>query len=756
MSINLTVGTNAPILLNTLTDLENAVESNLSLGSEFASHLDRPISSLPPGVDNTAIQYASGNLIWKPGDFTFTLSGGMTGKLSVIASGSLFSYTDGFATEVSTGLTTSTGASPAKSISVPADTAFVRIELDCSIQGGISGNFTSGIYGVSDSANTSDTFSVACYKRCAPADLLKDAIAAAFSDFVLPLHSRTLTNLKAGDYLHYNFNASLQLGLGASIGIDKVLYAGQYKADIPGTANAVVVNASVKSEVQAGAKLAFSFGYTGSFESLLWKDSATSGHLHLYRSDMQDTNLGVDLGLTLTSDPAASASVMTSQLGSFLSGLLPAPLRSAFNNSVWTRASSEIAKYVADANNRVSGWLKPLKQSQATLGVAIQKTSQKFLLMDYTFDLAAPAFAFGWNAVIDGKLVDALETPNGGISIAIGSGFENFYAEKTSVSLNLFGKLTAQWSSAIIANSSLIYAGNNIFHLITNEGRELLSQVNNGKREIDLYFAAELDLTVNTQSLETANLHCFLRATNNPAFGGYIAKFLGLTTTGSDNAALVKSVAALAARANTTQSLHLVFAPSAYGRLGFSAIPRHPGDDTTSDRKNYAAFVLACRQLLATPPSNFSYSGQSSYQQWSNWNIASVNDWPAPDGAVPDRSRSFINLNSAVANEELNEAFPGQIAQTFGYAFKAASDFMNLCAALKHLSGAEAAVNPRDWNSFVTSLKSIIGNDVSPDFISPTVLALTRLCAASLADSVVGPVQGLPDQSSIMVTMTYS
>jgi hypothetical protein len=128
MSISLTVGSGDPISLDNLTDLKSASNSLLKLGSEFAAYLNKPISALPTSAQSTSIQYASGNQSWSPGPLTFTLSGGVTGKISVITSGALFNYTDGFATEV-----------------VPAGIAYVCVELDFQIAGGISGSYTSGI-----------------------------------------------------------------------------------------------------------------------------------------------------------------------------------------------------------------------------------------------------------------------------------------------------------------------------------------------------------------------------------------------------------------------------------------------------------------------------------------------------------------------------------------------------------------------------------------------------------------------------------
>ena len=135
MSISLAIGSDRPLLVSSLTDLENAARSDLNLGSEFTNQLDKPISNLPAALSSTSIQYSGGNQSWKVGDFTFALSRGVSGKVSVITSGDLFSYTDGFATKMATGLNLTRNANPTASVSVPSNTAFVCIDLDLSIQG---------------------------------------------------------------------------------------------------------------------------------------------------------------------------------------------------------------------------------------------------------------------------------------------------------------------------------------------------------------------------------------------------------------------------------------------------------------------------------------------------------------------------------------------------------------------------------------------------------------------------------------------
>ncbi len=755
MSVRLSIASEAPIPVDKLTDLEKAVDkgpTELVLGVEFAGHLDQSISTLPGGI-STSIQYSSGNQCWKLGDFSFTLSGGVTGKLSVITSGKLLSYTDDLPTEAVFGAAPTTKKDDAKSIPVPPGAAYIGLEMDFQIQGGISATITEGIYGVCGSVNSKDTFTIAFYKRCNPADKLRDGIAAAFSDFVLPLHAETLGNLKVGDYLHHNFNGNLQVGLGASIGYDKLFYAGQYKADIPDTAGALKLTMSTKDEFQAGAKLAFQLEYAGTFEALLWKDAANAGRLHLYRSQTQDASLGLNLGVTLVGDPKACVTAISSQLHDCFKQVV-GRLGNSFDSKVWPKAAPEIGDCVSEANSKIAGWLKPVQQAQATLDFAIEKTNQTFLLMDYSFDLTASAYATAWGAAIAGKYIDALQTPNGGVGIAVGSGLEKFYEKKTSVTLNLFGKLSAAWTDAIISNSSLVYAGNNVFHLMADVGRSSLYQLNKSKREIDIYFAAQADLESGTTKLGTIDLHVMLSATDNGAFGKYIAGFLQLLTSGPDAAAMVKAIDALAAQAKTTQVLQIILPPATYARLQSSTIAKGRPDDQTKDQFNYAAFASACSDLNFSQPSNFA---SLTYGVWSNWNIACNDQWPAPAGSVPNR-RELGDIPNGVAQLQLQSPEPGVSPDSIGYALHAGSDFMNFCEDLKNLAQAKAVEGDLDsWNQLVDELKSIIENDVSPYFIAPTSLALARLCAAGAPPSEVkGPAPGCADKNSIAVTLTYS
>jgi hypothetical protein len=740
--------------LNSLTDLENlASPTLLKLGSEFVAYLNQPLSSLPAALSGTSVQYTGGSPTWTPGPITFTLSGGVSGKVSVITTGDLLTYTGGFPTQVVLGA--APAANPNSSATIPAapNTAYVVLELDFQISGGLSGSYTSGIYGVSTATTAAASITVAFYKACDPATTLQAAVAQAFESFVLPLHPNTLNNLKVGDYLFYNFNASLQLGLGASVGLDKVFYAGQFTSQIPSTAGAVCISAGIQPEIQAGAQLAFSYDYTGTFEILLWREASNKAHLHLYRSKIQDTSLGLNLGITLTAGASASLAVTTTQLQNTLTQALPSALQAPFTSNVLTPGQQEVDKYVGDLNSRVSSWLSPVNNQKCSLDLAIEHTSDRFLLTNYTIDLTQP-YQSAWNDMVAGKFLDAMRTQGSGVSLDVGSGLENIYNTTSSVKLNLFGALSATWTSSIVSNSSLIYAGNNTFHLITNEGRDVLTLINGSKREISIYFSAEVDVSQTNAALPAINLNVMLQAANNSGFGAYIGNIVGLLASGQMGAALASSVKTLASRASSTETLHLVISPAAYAQLQASTIAHGKPDNENLDIPNYNAFAQACGQLFTEQPANFQWNGNPlTYDIWRNSNIASNDEWPAPAGALPDRTSS-AGYNSS-AQSQLQGVFPGIGIAGNGvyFCFVSAGRFMNFCADLKSLH-AGGSINLGNWNDLVTQLEKIMRKDVTPYFIAPTALALANLCGG-VPRAISGPAPNLPSGNAIAVTVTY-
>lgn len=193
------------------------------------------------------------------------------------------------------------------------------------------------------------------------------ALQAAFAGFVLPLHSQTYHNLQPGDYLFHQFNATLNLGFGASYGLNQVLFSGQYAGDINAVPGGPTLNTSANLQVQAGATLSAGFKCTGSFEALLWKTSGTTGRFHLYKNNVTDKYFNLGATVSVIADPTVNISA--GNLQNLAGAVLPG-------------TTGEV----------VGDLLSGQARGKTSLQLAIDDTNSSFLLTDFTFDLTQSGF----------------------------------------------------------------------------------------------------------------------------------------------------------------------------------------------------------------------------------------------------------------------------------------------------------------------------------------------------------------------------
>lgn len=758
MSITIQVGNDNSnsLQINSLTDLQNGADTLLRLADSAIADLNQPVSKL---VSNGQIQvsYVSGNNQWTVGNFTFGLSGGVTGSLSIKGPGSdLITYTQKFPTTIGDGLDETTDPNATGKISVPNGQYFLVLELDLTLAANAAANVNIGSVGISGSVGTSDTFAVRFAKNIKGETLFRDALVAAVQSFVLPLHPNTYQNLQVGDYLYHQFNATLNLGFGATLGLDKVFFSGQYKADIPSTPAAPSVNASGKVEVKVGATLGATFKYTGSFETMLWKTDNKTGRLHLYRNRTTDSNFNIGATVTVIADPKLSIS--GGSVSSLAAAVLPGGTGSVVSNLLGSKAQPEVDKWVNEAQTKVNSWLQPFQQGKTALQLAIESTNSSFLLTDFTFDLSNSGFFAAWADATSGDFAGALSIPNAGVSLDAGSGLENFHTTKTSITFNLFGKFAAEWDNATINNYSIIYAGNNVFHLIEIIGRQSLSSVNKSGREIDLYFAAEATSDAGKLTLGEIDLHALLKATTNRSFGNSIASVISKVATGADASAVVKQVLASIQAGNSTQTLHVVFKPSAYGKLAFSVVNNGKPFDESQDELNYQVFAQACSQIQSNSPANFSISKplDLDYARWRTWSIAATNDYPPPSGSAPNRRHQGNWLGSQVQTFITEQISTSTTWQVISYALEAARDFLNLSEDLTKLAKVTDGPAAPTWASIVGDLSAIVNNDLNVDFLAPMAFALSMwLEQGGTLPSLEGPAPSTAQEPAIVVTLTY-
>lgn len=759
MSISLTIGTNAPLNFSdvNLADLKNAASTaDLHLGKEFVQYLDGPISAVPDNLGSALLNESVGNQTWKPGSgpLTFTLSGSVSGGITIVQCGTLLSYTDSFPT-MGSGLGATQNSCNTQTINAAPNTSYVCLQLQCCLNVAAAATYTTGPYGVCANGSVASTITIAFYKAVAPDTPLHQAIEQAFRDFVFPLHPQTLKNLKVGDYLHYTFNAKLQLSIGASVNVPAFNYAGQGAHDILG--GAVTGQAGINLGIQAGVKATFCCDYGGTFETLLWLSDSTHAQFHLYRSKTQTVGLDVNATLCISANTTQTATVSAQVAVDAITKSLSPSIQGGMNTML-QKCQPQVNNWTTEVNNKVACWLKPFESTNSSLDAAITRTSDTFILCDYTIDLTQN-YASAWTAMTQGRFYDALATPNSGLSLSTGSGLEAIYKKTASLTINLFGKLNEQWTDNLISNAEFIYAGNNIFHLNVDTGRQLLANINGHRSEIDLYFAACADLTQQTQPITDVNLHITLQSNNDGKFGNFLSVIMSHLATDATSVALAAAIEASSKQPNTTQSLHFIFAPGAYANIQASNLAARPFNDAI-DQGNYQAFTSACGALSAfspynSPPAGFTFDNQPlSYNIWAACNIA-YNDQPG--GTSNPNRRSPGGVGGTNVATELNNFFSSLDNGTvslISYAFASAAEFMNLCDDLHQLATQPLEANASTWDSAIKTLQKIIKNDVSTDYIPPTGLALAHLCGVA-PSTISGPATNLGAAPCIGVTLTF-
>ena len=744
MALNVTIaGVAIPTNLAALKSFPNNLNLAFSLDSTFSALLGDTLEDVPSSAATSTVTYTSPSASWNPegGPVTFGLSGGVTGTLAIVTSGSLLSYTDGL------------DSPQTKTVPVPANTAYLSLTLNFNISANVAGKYSGGAYGVTAALSIADSYSITWSKAFLPTTLVSDALAEVFESFVLPFHVETLNQMNFNDYLLYEFDGNLHLSFGAYVGLDQVLYAGQSTADVLNAFDSPLATLSVSTEptVEFGANLSFSYQYATLFQALLSKLDGAA-RLHLYRSDNATSSTNLTAGLTFDANitasinaqkAAAQASVVDAAGGTGV----PAGTAEALK-SVLEAGSTEIDKYVSEVNDKLSSWLNRSNGIKANLEVAIETSGARTILAAYDFDLNSAAYPAAWKFAINGDFVEAFQA--GSLSLEVGSGLEESYQSRTTFSCNFFDLWSMSTWSQFSSKVTLVYAGNNVFHLVANVGRTTQTTVVGAMRSLDFYFAASSD--VNTGGLVSnvdIELHINLTAQDDPKAAVSIATMLSAIEAGPTSDALARSMHAFVASSpQGTVQLQVTIPSSAYAKINCD--PYSNGKPLTTstynDAQNYVAFAQAADDLQAWPlPILFPGAAlpTQGFKAWSTLNLTmndAINRLNTfyPIGTWPP---SFPDLDSGSQSLVI-------------YSLTACQTFMNFCADLQRLiASTDVTSAGTNWNSLVNLITSTIKNDVNVDFARPTALAVIRLFGSS-AMTVTGPTWVAVPQSHFAVTLT--
>ena len=706
-----------------------------SLDGTLQLLLNATLAQVPADKSKTSVSYTSPAVSWTPGPVTFGLQGGVSGALEVLLAGNLVTYTDGLETQTQ------------QTISVPANTAYLRLTMNFNLSGNAAANWSGGAYGVKSALDGSATYAITFAKAFAPTTKVIDALGAVFTGFVLPFHKDTLVQMQAGDVLLHEFDGNLHLAFGAYAGFDKVLYAGQSSADVLKVAGNPLATIAGKAspEVKADVALDFKCQYAARFESLLSKLDGAA-RLHLFKSSKATTTGTLSAGLKFDGNAFASVTGHQDKLAASLvtaAGGAATPAGIALQAAL-NAAAPEVAKYLAEANDKLTAWVNKANGLQSNLQVAIESTRSRTLLAGYTFDLTHAALAQAWTAAVGGDFRAAFAT--GAVALDVGSGLEQDYQRKTSCALNVFNLWHWTSWSQFSQTMKLVYAGGGRFHLSANVGRTTETTDQGTMRSIEFYFAVEADMLASAAlSGLDVDLHINLTATGQPKEAAKIAMVLGAMHAGAAADALYHSMQGFASSKTGTAQL-LITVPMAAIRLVNRDLPG--SGSTVFDKANWDAFVGAANDLQAWDP-NITSGNLARLQQYSSWvdlNSSSGQDKPNrtsfPESPWPD---DFPQVSEGEQNLARFSMLAGQ-------------SFMNFCAALYDLvRAADVASTSVTWQSFVTELNKAVSRSVGVDFIRPTALAVLRLCLQGPPPPVVtvaGPASAAVPAEHFVVTIS--
>ncbi len=704
------------------------------LDSALSKFLDSRLDTVPAGACASHVSYGSPAASWNPGGgpVLFGLQGGASGGLQIVQSGTLVTYMDGV-------------ASPEpRTIEVPAGSVSLVLTLNFNISANAAATYSGGAYGVKAALDSTETYAVTYFKAFPPETTVREAVATIFKGFVLPLHMDTLAQMDEGDYLLHAFDGNLHVAFGAYAGLQKVLYAGQASVDVVkafGSPLATVL-ARTRPTVGVGAELSFSFAYESHFEALLSRAGGTAT-MHLFRSSKETTGGALKAGLIFDGNTKASIAMTTDTVReTVVAAVGGAGSAGGFAVGELVKAASgEVGKYVTEVDDKLASWLNRANGLQTNLEVAIEATHSRLVLAAYSFDLGSPELADGWKAAMGGDLVAAMKSA--AVTLEVGSGLEKEYRQKTSFDVNFFHLWKFETWSDYAAKTSMVYAGNNVFHLQAQIGRTVQTESMGAMHSMDLYFTADADSDADAQngaiSAPHVNLQIELTAQKDARAMGAIATMLSAMGAGPVAEGLARDLRAFVTRSGQgTAQLRVTIPPAAYRRINCDAYANgKPGTTSTSnDELNWKTFAQAADDLEAWPLRDMSTVSLQNllflktFAAWEELNVA------ATGGSAPNRLQTGNTWQWPSGFPQVDNGSRTLIAYSMG----AGQAFMNFCEAV-HLLACTQDVDAAGatWNGVVGLITEAAKKDVNVDFLRPAALALVRLCGTA-ATVVSGPV----------------
>jgi hypothetical protein len=629
-------------------------------------------------------------------------------------------------------------------VTVPDGRYYLSIGLECSLAVAAGAQWSGGNFGVSGNISTDDRFRVANHCWVLPSTTLRDAVVQAFSSFVLPFHSASISGMPDGNYIDFEFAGNLALGFGVTYGFSGLLLAGrsngEVKASFGTPIGKAVVTAAPSFQVAAGFKLNYS--HSDFFRVIAGRnaDATRNGAtLYLFRQDASTLSTTETFGITLNAGVQfqTDAAKLKSEIGKVTQkylGAAAAPLGD--------RLASAADSLAGAINSSVNKLLAKGDGHKIELELIQSRTKAHTALFIYDFDFTQSGIE-AYDCAMRGDYATAMTMP--GAQLDPRSFIEQTYLQSAGLTLQLFGLLQFHDVTEYIQKNQVFYLGARTFQIRSTEGIKAISGLFGKEQEADLYFVARCKTGLDSVDVSDVDVRLqviFLDKNNADAFRQSKSMLAALTETAAADALGHYTES----HANGSVRLTFEGAASLFAALESDNYQngRPPAEPHTRDAANYQQFAAAVRDTIGASDSAAAtfLNSFSAYTDWLEFNRIKT------DQAGSTQPGDRLSVGTAVVSLWPNGYPPSDsgarsLVQAYLYA---GQHFMNFCDGLKRLAADLPSIDTQqEYDEMLKALRGMVRHEISfPTwFLKPGVVAMLRLSSARLT------LQGsLPDSAA--------
>jgi hypothetical protein len=702
--------------------LQPGLDNILNFDPTVIGALSSAVADLPSGSVSTNFNFSSSPswTIAQTVGITLSVKPAASCTLAILKPGdTLFSYAVGEGGK----------DTPVKA---PADTYYISIALDCSIAVDAGAKWSSGNLGVSGSVSTSDQFRVANYYAVGPAVTLRDAIAHAFSSFVLPFHGESVQKLTAGEYVDFEFAGKLALGFGATYGFSGLFFAGRSNGEVTASFASPVGKTVVKAapSYQVGASFKVQYTHSDAFRVVAGR-TATGATLYLLKKDASQISTTETLGITLsagasfqtdastvkTEAQTAAQAMLGPQAGSILGGKLAAAADQA----------------VGEINSAVNKLLQKADGQKIALELTQSTSRENTALFIYDFDFSTGTGAY--TVAMQGDYVRALTMP--GVTLDPRSYVEQLYVKSAGLHLQLFSLLDYKDVTQYVQSTDITYVGARTFQVRKTAGVKSISGLFGKDREADLYFIAQCLLVEGSPNVSdvTVRLNAiFIDRDNASAFRETEATLAALGV--ADAQAAVGSYVARQPKGTVQFTLDVDTALlGAIDSDDYQANGKPEPEPHPKDTRNYEQFVKSAVAVIG-PLDTVAQLFEERFATYADWLKFNQTVTDQPGSTRPGDRLAVMGTNAQgqpwPEGYTPSDATMRLLVQTY---ILAGQSFMNFCAGIKQLvTAVPGAQTEAQYDALYNAVAGMVRKETPfpTYFLKPSIVALVGLARVGL------------------------